>query len=418
MIQEQYTNTNTHQQPYTDTNYTHPSANIQQQPYTDTNYTPPSYPILIIYELNRFRKVNGIYAVSTVDIGMCEVASWMEETIFYGSIVDSFFVMEDVLYYKGASMRNVIFKEKMEIMTYILSLSDYFDWISPSQSQQIHPQHTQQTDPQYATQHSQHTHPSTEHREFMGKMKLVSPVFFQNVEQTTIDISTVPYPIHHIQYRSINLLKPILNVSIARNGALGFKSQTVPKETNHAVAPKNMGDGNYTPTTTATANKKHGGSAPPPHLNKLAPTFTFTYGKPQYKKLTLFEVTASVQYDVYSLYAYNNLGVTTSPHRSASASSKPVDKHVYVSVAFISTYATSKMMNSIFRKIKENENLDYIEESDDEDDFENADPEKYVDLKKKVIMECQFNFKFKKWMPLRVVENSNGYNKIVPISNL
>ena len=75
-------------------------------------------------------------------------------------------------------------------------------------------------------------------------------------------------------------------------------------------------------------------------------------------------------------------------------------------------------MNGIFRKIKENVNLDYIEESDDEDDFENAEPDKYVDLNKKVNMECQFNYKFKKWMPIRVVDSSINQGKIVPVSNL
>jgi hypothetical protein len=61
-------------------------------------------------------------------------------------------------------------------------------------------------------------------------------------------------------------------------------------------------------------------------------------------------------------------------------------------------------MNNIFRKIKENENLDAIEESDDEEDFENIDYDKYVDLKKYVFMECKFSMKFKKWIPIRVVQ--------------
>ena len=62
-------------------------------------------------------------------------------------------------------------------------------------------------------------------------------------------------------------------------------------------------------------------------------------------------------------------------------------------------------MNKIFRKIKENENLDYIEESDDEEDFQNICEDKYVDLNKKVQMECSFSYKFKRWIPLRIVRN-------------
>lgn len=61
-------------------------------------------------------------------------------------------------------------------------------------------------------------------------------------------------------------------------------------------------------------------------------------------------------------------------------------------------------MNSLFRKIRENLNLDFIEESDDEEDFQNGAEDKYVDLEKKLVMECTFHKRFKKWIPLRVVD--------------
>lgn len=422
---------------------------VQEQPTIAVNElnTNPFYPILIIYELNRFRKVSNIYAVSTVDYEMCEVVGWMEETIFYGSVVDSFFIMEDVLYYKKNSMRNAIFKEKLEVMSYILSLSDYFDWLPPSPPPTTDPTPTPRQTP------SQPTPPPTpppfpplpscsysfERRDFVGKMKLVFPMFFQNVEQTVINISEVPYPVHHIQYRSISLLKPILNVAVLRTGGLVFKPPPIVKEveynthppsfngqfplntslshpktsTNAPFTAPHLNTPTHTSTTTTPPNKKRAGSTSPnSYSNHLGAVFNFNYSKPQYKKRTLFEVMADIQYDVYLLYAYNNLSIT------GSGGSKTVEKNVYVNVAFISNYKTSKMMNRIFRKIKENENLDYIEESEDEEDFENADPEKFVDLKKKVIMEFQFNFKFKKWMPLGIVENTNSYTKIVPIGNL
>ena len=35
-------------------------------------------------------------------------------------------------------------------------------------------------------------------------------------------------------------------------------------------------------------------------------------------------------------------------------------------------------MNSLFRTIKENENLDSLEESDDEEEFENSNVDKFV----------------------------------------
>jgi hypothetical protein len=60
-------------------------------------------------------------------------------------------------------------------------------------------------------------------------------------------------------------------------------------------------------------------------------------------------------------------------------------------------------MNSIFRIIKENDNLDALEESDDEDEFENTEDDKVVDLKKKVSMECKMHPTFKKWVPIKLL---------------
>ena len=42
-------------------------------------------------------------------------------------------------------------------------------------------------------------------------------------------------------------------------------------------------------------------------------------------------------------------------------------------------------MNSLFRNIKENRNLDLLEESDDEEEFENTSLDKFVDLDKELL---------------------------------
>jgi len=54
------------------------------------------------------------------------------------------------------------------------------------------------------------------------------------------------------------------------------------------------------------------------------------------------------------------------------------------------------MMNSLFRNIKENRNLDALEESDDEDDA--LIP--LVDLNKWARMSCAFIARFKRWQPI------------------
>ena len=69
-------------------------------------------------------------------------------------------------------------------------------------------------------------------------------------------------------------------------------------------------------------------------------------------------------------------------------------------IAHIPNYKTSVMMNSLFRNIKENRNLDALEESDDEDEFADSNNQtQFVDLTKCVKMECAFNHRFKRWQP-------------------
>jgi len=72
----------------------------------------------------------------------------------------------------------------------------------------------------------------------------------------------------------------------------------------------------------------------------------------------------------------------------------------------IPDYKTSVMMNRIFRNIKENTDLDLLEESDDEADFEDDRVDKFVDLNKTHKIVCQYNARFKKWMPIRQCEKN------------
>ena len=72
-------------------------------------------------------------------------------------------------------------------------------------------------------------------------------------------------------------------------------------------------------------------------------------------------------------------------------------------VACIPNYVTSVMMNKLFRNLKENDNLDALEESDDEEEFENENPHKFVYLERTINMVCYYNEKFKKWVPMKTV---------------
>lgn len=98
----------------------------------------------------------------------------------------------------------------------------------------------------------------------------------------------------------------------------------------------------------------------------------------------IFTVKAQTQADVYSLYTKDHI-----------KGNRP-------RIALVQDYKASVMMNKLFRQIKENDNLDLLEESDDEDEFENISDDKYVDTKKTYLMECVYEPRFKKWRPIKL----------------
>jgi hypothetical protein len=73
------------------------------------------------------------------------------------------------------------------------------------------------------------------------------------------------------------------------------------------------------------------------------------------------------------------------------------------------------MMNNLFRTIKENKNLDALEESDDEEEFQNENVDRFVFIDKTYKMVCAFHTKFKKWYPVRLADETE---KLVDRRNL
>ena len=115
-------------------------------------------------------------------------------------------------------------------------------------------------------------------------------------------------------------------------------------------------------------------------------TAATTTPMPVSKSLTMqpmraFIIKPDVQNDIYYVLHTNDDPIT--------------DKTM---IAHIPNYKTSVMMNSIFRNIKENRDLDALEESDDE--AENGETGHHViDMNKCVRMTCVFNHRFKRWQP-------------------
>jgi len=291
--------------------------------------------VCYLMDLNREKKVSKVSVVSTNFDNSLSLG-----TIVYGTFVNEettgnqWFIIEDIVFYKGISMKKSNFAEKLAFLAELMS--------------NIKQEFNKKTDIVFVL-------PMLWTVELSDKMTEY-PTFIP------AEISAaIYYQVHHIQYRSCQEIMPYLNVNINRK-------------------------------FTTSDNKK-------PTISVFEPSkFRMDFNKPQYKYPTVFQVMADIQYDIYHLFAY---GKGNQP--------------VYYNCAYIPNYKNSVFMNGHFRNIRENKNLDYIEESDDEDDFQNTNIDKYVDMEKVLLIECIFNSKFKKWVPIRTVDNRS---KVVHISKL
>jgi len=177
------------------------------------------------------------------------------------------------------------------------------------------------------------------------------PVLSTHLQELQERIQSLPYKVHHID-------------SYGKYG----KKYVIPIFSSHSTISTIFGSG----STNTSLNTQENMST----NNKT--------------KERIFHVKADSQNDIYHLYMFN----------------ESQKKEIFFDIAYIPSYTCSVMMNNIFRKIKENVNLDWLEESDDEEEFESEDPHKFVDLDKSYNMLCVYNHKFKKWVPVRIA-NTN-----------
>ncbi len=131
------------------------------------------------------------------------------------------------------------------------------------------------------------------------------------------------------------------------------------------------------------------------NLKRRSPFFNerlaaVTYGE------KVFSITACITRDIYEISARSEQGLES------------------VGYACIPDYKTSVLMNSLFRNIKENANLDALEESDDEEEFENIAENKFVDLKKELRMRCVYIQHWRSWKPVEVTDQEACKAKDVP----
>jgi len=305
--------------------------------------------VCFFIELNREKKAGKI-SVSSMQVPI----NYAKGTLLYGTILDTavqntnipVFLVDDIFYFCGIPTRNLLFSEKLGFIDTFFR--NYKNIIADNVKS---------------------------HEDIYIGLPIIWQINNVAEYDAVYEIpekwaTKMPYVVHHIQYRCLNMAGPFFNVMPTRKlaGPTAFGSSIGFSKASVSI---------------------------PTQMNK---NIRFDSHKQQYRNLTIFIVMADIQYDVYHLYAYGR--------------NKEL---VYCGVAYIPNYKSSIFMNSIFRKIRENTNLDAIEESDDEEDFEDIACDKYVDLEKKVQIECKWNIKFKKWEPVRKLD---GSHKVVHISQI
>lgn len=212
--------------------------------------------------------------------------------------------------------------------------------------------------------------------ETKGKGKNMSLVHLWNMNNNSKE-KEIPYNIRHIQYRATQQILPHYNVS-----------------------------GNKKPLWNPIIISDTIANKPPilPNNNKkiiINTNWKYDFFKPIYKRNVFFWVKADLAYDVYYLGAVSKQSQV-----------------IYCQNALILNLKTSILLNTIFRNIRENKCLDLVEDSDNEEDFEDVREDKFVNLEKECIMECYFHFKFKKWIPLYVVSTDDYKSRVVNLHNL
>uniref|UniRef100_A0A6C0JEB6 Uncharacterized protein n=1 Tax=viral metagenome TaxID=1070528 RepID=A0A6C0JEB6_9ZZZZ len=185
----------------------------------------------------------------------------------------------------------------------------------------------------------------------------------------------VQYKIYNIQFRSFNKANTMDSVLLCDiNNVVKIVPPIIKAESLPVSLPAPLPQPEPTQLTRPSQQIKN----TQPNTMKIIP------------KDIIFRVKADIQNDIYHLYCLEN------------------NVEVFYNIAYIPDYKTSIMMNKLFRNIKENDNLDLLEESDDEEEFQNENIDRFVDMNKTLLMICKFNYKFKKWYPIKEFLGQNA----------
>ena len=273
-------------------------------------------------------------------------------TIFYGTLFrqgqDDVFSVENIYYYKGQHIQDYTYESKLKI------IKDIFD-----------------TGLQYNTRFQFHP--------LQKGVVFGIPVIATSFDEAVQVAGKLPYAVYSIQYRYL------------KNGDGDRRGQP---SVGNAIEYYLFGGGERSETNIKIDIIEKQDKQDKQEKREIKKVWTPTPTPQSSTNTRLFYIKPDLQNDIY--YLYDTKMFTLSSLKDSSIISK--------NLAHIPDYKTSVLMNKLFRNIKENANLDALEESDDEEEFENIQIDKFVDLNKVFKMRCNFNYKFQAWVPVQVVE--------------
>jgi len=304
--------------------------------------------VCVLLEISENKKICNIQIAST-----CFHNQLSYGTIFYGTLFKhnnaSFFCTEDIFYYKGKDISRNTFVSKLELFRHIFS----------TEIKQL----------------------SYTPNNIVFGLPLISSSYSELI--TAVDL--LPYQIKYIQFKYAERSSAtITNMKYNCSSVTDYNKheyKTPPTKTpsaNSIALHRKQGVQSLTYGSQHTYQNNR--NNPSSYTNKQP----YSTPKLDSKREIVFKVKPDIQNDIYNLHLFDN------------------NVESFHEVAYITDYKTSVMMNKLFRNIKENQNLDALEESDDEEEFQNEEIDKFVHLDREFNMVCTYNFKYRKWMPIRV----------------
>jgi hypothetical protein len=207
------------------------------------------------------------------------------------------------------------------------------------------------------------------------------PVIFMQSNESSKIFETIKYKLSCIKYynkNNINSYFMILFDEYIKNNDVKLPEKIYKNENIHKIYNNKIENPKVEKIKTENPKIE---KIENPKIEKIKTEKT----KQEINKLKIFIIKPYIQNDIYYLYSLEN---------------------EYIGIACIPDFKTSVFMNNLFRNIKENTNLDTLEESDDEDEFENEKEDKFVYLDREFNFVCSYNYKFKKWVPIKLADAS------------